>query len=270
MNKIVIGLLALAGCSTQEELGLSPHLLTAQPGCWTPETGADTNADTSTEPSPATGDAFAQMMAATRQMAQFQLAFSIQRHGLILDKIRAEPDADAWSVELGTASHRAGLVSGGEEPGSTSTSGTLTIPGRAPGLSIPAASSRLVRIEANVLERSADRLNVSLEIVDAVCTSESVCTEQSALVLLRVTPSLSTLELPAQVIAWNDDSVSIRSRVSGDEVPFLRGCDPTTGASFERRIGVTADPFHITSELACWDTMGAGISCDTVDLTPGF
>jgi hypothetical protein len=167
MNKIVIALLALAGCSTQEELGLSPHLLTAQPGCWTPETGADT----STEPSPATGDAFAQMMAATRQMAQFQVAFSIQRHGLILDKIRAEPDADAWSVELGTASHRAGLVSGGEEPGSTSTSGTLTIPGRAPGLSIPVASSRLVRIEANVLERSADRLDVSLEIVAAAALS---------------------------------------------------------------------------------------------------
>lgn len=279
MKKFLLSLFAVTACSTQD---LTPHLLAAEPGCWLPESPAP-SVGLDVRPSLESDiDTFAQMMAATQQVAELQTELEVQRLVAIVDQIRASPDADAWSVEPAIGSSGSGL-SGGEDagvvtgsaepgtgtPGTYGASGSLTIPGRDPSMVASRPTGDPLRIDAKLIIRGAERVDIGLTIIDLTCSSASVCTPQTVVGRIRVTPSLSVIDLPTQIIAWNDDFVSIRPRFTASAVPFHRGCDPATGVSFELRVG-SVNVKRPSLEPACWDAAGATTSCAGVDLTPGI
>lgn len=278
-----VALVCVVACGGSD--GLVPseptvHNLSATPGCWTP-------APASSAPSSATSggsDAFAQMMDATQQVAQFHASFEIQHHQLIVAVMRRDPGADLWLFDSSdTAATRTNGLSGsggrtaggaGAAPGSFG-SGTMTVPGRRPGLGTVVVSPAMIshiRIRGEMVRREGDTGEFAVELVESRCTSPAEGTEHCD-TLTRVgtgfyNPSSSGISLGNGRLLWSDHFVSLGSKSSS--VPLLhRGCSPQTGDSFETRLAF--DPNAVPalhSELICWDAAGEWTDCAGVDVTP--
>lgn len=230
------------------------HALTAWPGCFTPGAPVVLDAGSAAE---------TQRVAAERQAREFRMVLATQLYGLLVDAMRAEPEADRWGFDLEASadSTSRGLSGGGSSsaPGTYGSGGQLAIPGRA------REREGVVRAEARLSERGAETGRFVVELTERRCAG-GTCAASIREAVGRWSPEVSELDLGATTLLWNHDFLYLGPRL-GSGAAHLRGCNPDTGVRFESRAGRAPEA---PMTVDCWDALGQPLSCVGVDLTPGL